>query len=312
MDQLLQLRERYGEVYVLILPSGQHIPCRPLSVGDYLKYDNLFREGRIPSAYLENEIFRKCVLDNSYIIRIYDLNAGIVSTVATLIMQISAPATLEGLDQHLAKARHEANATLHDLVSYVCQAFPAYKPEDLYDMPFDIFMFRVGMAERKLLNSGMVKEPLSVIDYSKEQPNKRQQKPKSPVASRLNSGSKPEKNVAKEWKQTHQGQQTVIKTADMVEHQAAYAGHEKEDRILNENNMLAETAKLYPEYLAQVKAGQQVAIKSPEERKAAALLRAEESKLELSKMVAKQKVAEQQLTDKLTKNRRLKRTVKKR
>lgn len=315
MIELLQFRERYGDVYVLILPSGQKIPCQPLSVGDYLKYDSLFREGRIPSSYLENEIFQKCVLDKSFTGQINHLRAGIVTTVASLVMQISAPTDLAGIDQALAISRHKANATLHDLVAYVCQAFPAYKPEDLYDMPFDTFMLRVGMAERKLLNTGITHEPLSLIDYSKQKqgPAKsrikqpQQQDPRKPPMP-----PPPDANLAKMWEESRTTNKTIIRTADIVEHHAAYTGHEKEDRILNEHKMVEETASLYPEYMEQIKAGQKVSIKSPEERKAAALLRAEKSKQELKEMIARQKKADQDLTDRLAKQRKAKRTAKKR
>jgi hypothetical protein len=308
MDERLLLRELYGKACVTILRDGQRVPWKLLSVGEWLEYEDLLASGRYPAAYLENEIFRKCVLNPVLTKQIDKLHAGTVSTVVFNIMECSAPGTIQELEYKLNEARMRADKVLHDLIGMVCQAFPGYKPEDVYAMDQDTLMMRVAIAERKLLKAGILKEPISLTPRE-EVPQRK--------GSRLNQQTPPVAppvNLAKEHRaqKAPVGAQTVITKKDVQEAETAYTGHEREDKIVLEHQMLQETVGIYDDYMKQVQAGKKVRVKTDEERKAEALARSERNRRENLLAARKQQAASQAEAERLAKVRKIKRTVKKR
>jgi len=306
MHEKLLLRELYGPVFITVLDNGQRIPWSPLSVGDYLYFEDLFQSGQYPSAFIENEIFKKCVKNPVLVNQIDKLKAGIVSTVVTTIMVNSSPSNLEGMEYQLNLARIKSNAILHDMVNMVCQAYPAYKPEEIYTMDFNTLISRVAIAERKLLNTGILKEPISFLQ-KEDEPTKQKKVSEQPKPS-----VPPPVNMAKEFKkQSEPQQQTIITKADIKEHQTAYTGHEKEDKIILERQMLEDTKNVYGDYLKQMKTGQKVVIKTTEERKAEALARSEENRKKNIELVIQNKEKEKAELERFAKIRKVQRTVRK-
>jgi hypothetical protein len=275
MDNLLLTREQHGDVYALNLPDGQTIPWKPLTVGEYLKYERLLQSGRYPPAFIEDEIFCKCVLNTALTNNIDKLKAGLVSTVTTMIMGFSGPQSVDELTNALEHSRVEVSGVLHDMTSFICQAFPAYKPEDLYTMEFESFMLRLAQAERKLLNTGMIEKPLEFsIPGQGPPPPSRGMRPSPPPPQRTVSPQ----DMAREYKKQANPEKTIITKAEMQEHEACYTGHEKEDKILLQHQMAKETTGIYSDYQKQVEEGKKVEIKSVEERVAAAKKRADRNK----------------------------------
>ena len=294
MQQKLLLRELYGSnTFVTVLPDNQVVPWKLLSLGDYLKYDHSLQTGEYPEAYLENEIFKKCVLNPILVQEIDNLNAGIVHTVAQHIVSKSAPKTLEEMIAYLNLARIEANQFLHTLVNFVCVGFPAYKPEDLYQMDIDTFMLRVAQSERKQLETGLLKEPLNCDQTPQTQV-------KEHTKTRLSQKvpEPPKENLAQKYReQKNSGtSRTVITQRDIKEIETALTGHELFDRDLLSKRMLADSVGLYKDYLEQMKAGKSVTIKTDEERKADATKRAQINKKEYQRKL-QAKLAEEQKVD---------------
>lgn len=303
MDQhLLYLREEYGDVFVTQLPSGQTIPWRPLSMGEFIEYQDSLRAGVHPVAYLENEIFKKCVLDKAIIQGFKQLKAGIISTVVANIISESGPTTVDELNQVLNFNRNAAGKVLNDLVIFVCQAFPAYKPEDVYAMDYPTLMLRVAMSERKMLQTGFITEPLHF-----ENPEIKQQQQVQTEEERIKRREENSKMLDKYYEQqgikvpdsvkkaraelrekiiVHPAppplsiaskERTIITTTDIAEHQAILSGHEKD--IVHQHNVAKNTASIYQHYLDDLAEGKQLRILSDEERKAAALERMEKNRL---------------------------------
>jgi hypothetical protein len=295
MEDLLLFRERYGSVFVTNLSDGQKIPYRLLSVGEFLEYERLFKSGQYPRAYLENEIFLKCVADPLLIDHIGQLNAGVITTVSTAIMAYSGPGNVSDLNGVLDVKRHVAGYALHEMVGVICQAFPAYKPEELYDMPFDTFMLRVAQAERKLLKAGIFQEPISFEGPEGQTEQKRDMPPVE--------------ELQKRWKEQQQtipqprSENVTITKSDIIEHEAAYTGHEIEDKVVLEHQMVEETKGLYANYLEQMRAGKKVEITSHEERKAAALARARQNEELYKKALARKQVRDKAERERLLKIR---------
>jgi len=305
MDELLSLRERYKKGFASLLPDGTYIPWRPLSVADYLNYTQLAKSRQYPQVCLENEIFKKCVLNEYTSNNLDDLQAGVVTTIANTIFHYSAPQTSEDLAELLNIQRGEVNGVIHDLVSLVCQAFPAYTPDDLYAMDIETLMARVALAERKLLSTGILQAPLNIVHV---QPDGTpvEVKPQAPPPE------PPKVNAAKAFKEQKSVPRTIITKKDTQEVEAlAYTGHEKEDKLIAKDKMLQETAGIYADYLEQLKNGQQVVIKTPEERKAAALEKAKENQrlLEEAKKVKKAPNKVNEHLEKLAQERKAKRAA---
>ena len=286
MEDLLELRRIHGNVFISELANDQKIPWRPLSIDEYLKYDKLLRSGVYPQAYVEDEIFIKCVLSQAYTENIDVLRAGIVQQVALDILACSGPNTIQELDQLLNIYRQEANQVIHELVSIVCQAFPAYKPEDVYAMDYGTLMFRVAQAEEKLLRTGLISEPLSFVspEYESIREQPQQNNIKKPKEDLKTQWSIQESNKIKQFAPPvpeRSEQRTVIKAADIVEHQSAMSGHDKD--VAHHNKAAQETASIYAGYLEQLKDGKPLRIMTPEERVQAVEKRQEETKKELIK-----------------------------
>lgn len=174
-----ELRRLYGgDAYATIFEDGTTIPWRPLSINDYIKYTKSINSAIIAPAFLEDEIFKKCVIEDVWKRQIDFLLAGIVSTVVQNIIQYSGPTGLDAFNADLDGARSQILDTnysvLHELVEIILLAFP-YKPEEVYDMDYETFLLRVAQAEKKLLLSGFLKEPVSLINKNVNN-NMRQQR----------------------------------------------------------------------------------------------------------------------------------------
>jgi hypothetical protein len=303
MREILRVRELHGGSFALALPDGQIVPFRSLTVEEYFNYEQLIQAGRYPNAYIEDEIFKKCVLDPILVRQISKLRAGVVTTVATTIWHHSGPQSLEELNTALDISRSLVSGAIHDIVVTICTAFPAYTPDMLYEMDYHTLMLRLAQAEKKLVQAGMLKEPLNF--ESKEAP--RAEKRRRPPASKLKQQWEAQRTPPPGPEKA-----TVITKNDMLEHHAAYTGHEAHDRIVLENDMVDETAGIYNDYQEQLKKGQTVEIKTVEERVAAAEARAKQNEERWKAFQAEQAKEKEQLELLLRERKEKKKAARKR
>jgi len=286
--KLFQAREQHGEAFALVLPNGDVVPWKPLSVGDFLKYTELTNSGRYPPALIEDEIFSKCVLDEFMVKNRDSLNAGIVSTVAQAIVGTSGPHSFDDLRALQGMGRIKANELAHELVGHITQAFPAYKPEDCYAMDFETFMLRLGMAERKLLRLGVLTEPIA-LTVEGEEPQQQKQAPQPPPMLPLGDMKQnfDQQNAPPERKRPPRPQppqvpiertaqeQTIISQKHMPGGEFLSGGHDMQDAVLLESGMVDETRHIFEHYQKDLDDGKKLVIKTVEERKAAFKERAE-------------------------------------
>ncbi len=169
------LRDTFGECYSTIVDENTIIPWRPLDIGSYIKYDSLLRENTVSVILLEDEIFKICVLDKEVLRNFDSLPAGLVSCVVQNIMEYSGPISIDHFNNLLEDNRIKIQAPLHALINTIIRAFPAYKPEDIYSMSFEVFMMRVAQAESMLLEMGIIKQPIELIDNATK-PKKQRRK----------------------------------------------------------------------------------------------------------------------------------------
>lgn len=181
MLEIHELRKAHGGVYVTVLPDGRLVPWKPLSMHDWIRYSRDYTRALIPDSHLEDEIFRKCVLDDSLVRQLDFLSAGIVTAVVVHIWQhsgpVDTPTLISDLETSRAMIHGEGLRAVHELVQLITMAFP-YKPEEVYAFDYETFMFRVAQAEEKLLAMGMIQE--RIVLKAEEQADK-PEKPKIKV-----------------------------------------------------------------------------------------------------------------------------------
>lgn len=238
-------RLQYSRAFVTEFPD-LIVPWKPLSVGEYLKYQQDLDRGIHSLALLEDEIFCKCVLDQSLVRRIKHLKAGIVTIVAGNILQASGDVTAEQFAQDLETARQLTNSfpVIHDLASLILDAYP-YKPEEVYEMDYPTLLERAAMAEKKLLRLGVIKEPIGVQSRKEESPplDRRQQilerrkkgqvAPPPPRVPQEQLLTQQQKKKGKWWKISpvleSQASKTVNTQIEQAEQVVNLSGHELGD-----------------------------------------------------------------------------------
>jgi hypothetical protein len=207
MQQLYEIRKSHGGVFLTAFDDGMLVPWMPLSIEDYIKYSQDKTRGFIPVSQLEDEIFTKCVKDQALIRQMPYLKAGVVSTVVINIWQFSGPTGVHEFNQDLEIARQMMRADgarlLHELVQIISIAFP-YKPEEIYAMDYQTFLFRLAQSERKLLQLGLfLQEPISLQEENESKKNKKLGKIKQP-------SSEHQLDAKKLWEAQQQPQQPPV------------------------------------------------------------------------------------------------------
>lgn len=316
MQDLLYLREEYGECFVTELPNGQVVPWQLLTVSEYLKFDRLAKSGQYPHPVIENEIFKAAVLDAAFVKNIDTQLAGTIKTVAEDIMFFSGPNSTEDLQQALEYSRHQANSVLNELMTSILLAFPAYTPEDVENMDYETVMIRFAMAETKLLAQNFIQEPFSFGDTKAE----------TPVVQDDNDGMKSQIERRELLDDFYAGQginvpdsikekraamrdgiveperkppipdmkrmeQVPITAADVAEHEVFLTGHDQDHT--NKVKSTQETAKVYDDYLDQMAKDGKLTIKSPEERIRIAKERSEKNRLKNEENIKRVQAEEQ-------------------
>jgi len=176
---LLQHAREGRRIFRITFPDGERIPFRLLTWEEFNIYWKLYTKGTIVSDVLEDELFRECVVDPDCIDRMPDMPAGVVPTVVSVIMQLSGPAEADNFNNSLDLQRQLVDTINSQVIMSICQAFPAYKPEDIEKMPWHTVLERLAQAERILMSMGFLKEPLKLL--TPEEAEKAQGKAKGRV-----------------------------------------------------------------------------------------------------------------------------------
>lgn len=286
---LSDLRQIYGSVFLTEVSDGQNIPWKPLSIGEFQKYEILLQD-KDPGikAVVEDEIFRSCVLDQVVVSNLDKQKAGTITTVVAAIMSISGPSTPEEFNNFLNYNRQIASLVINEAVISICWAFPGYTPEDVLSLDYSTFMLRLAMAEKKLMSSGIYTKPFELINTQQEQlaPKKPKYDPAA-LAQAFKEQSKPEqkpqvrsaKNMVEaenlDLGTAENGQEFVVSTNMMAA--ALEVGDDNDVK-----RMKMDANQIYSDYLEQSKRGK-VKIKSYEERVKEAQDRADKNAQRLSK-----------------------------
>jgi hypothetical protein len=170
-------------------------------------------------------------------------------------------------------------------VSFIVQAFPGYTPDDLYAMNIYKLMDRLALAERKLLETGFLNEPIALNDTKGKKKTRR--KPKVNLSKLKQEFEQQEE--PREWnarKRLEAGDKSLNTTVVEQEVDPDFGSGPDEDGntviSLNElaynldndpttespeeKQMLADAKELYGDYLRKMREGQKIKIKPQDER----------------------------------------------
>lgn len=267
--QLYGLRRRHGDTYLTKLLDGTEVPWRPLSIKEFIEYEDLFLSKIYPVAQLEDEIFTKCCLDLSLIENLDALDAGIISTTVTHIMDISGPTLgTEQIAYDLNYARHKANNFFSQSVTIICQVFPGYTPEKVYALDYRVFMERLAMAEQRMLELGLMQEPIKILEAETGEEIALPQRPRpkskrEKVKERFADLNPAPLNI--------DNKMHTVGAQDIAAGMEAYDPHERQDYLLTQHNergqLLDGLEFIYPEYLQMINRGQAITPESIQEVK---------------------------------------------
>ena len=121
-----------------------------------LSYDKSQTAKRICDAYpvlapiVEEDIWEECVVECTIPEPLNKMKAGLVSTIVRLILRLSNPKDLPEIKKDLQEARDNTMSIREEIVLKICQAFPAYKPEEVEAMEWRTQLKRLVQAEKIL------------------------------------------------------------------------------------------------------------------------------------------------------------------
>lgn len=148
MKNVIAAYKKHGILYVTRFEWGGFI-WRPLGYEEAVLYEGLFQTLPRAKAELEDEIFNECVIDHPLPKGTFDdWQAGIVTTIAQLILFFSTIRSPKELLQRLEAARDDLkNDLFSQLFMKVVTAFPGYTVEQLRSLPLESFLEKVAMVE---------------------------------------------------------------------------------------------------------------------------------------------------------------------
>lgn len=168
MNQYLDAKCKYRRIYKYHSPANHEIVYRLLTWNEYLAYTDAIQAGGIPSFYIEEKIFKECVLDRPYTEGIALLYAGDILTVVSLILHKSGPQSVEDIDEKLEEKRELVGSITNQITALICQAFPGYTPDDIGNMNWDDVTEKLALAESILISQNILSEPLQISGKAKK------------------------------------------------------------------------------------------------------------------------------------------------
>ncbi len=145
-ERLSEVFRKNPQLYLYESPEGRAI-FRLLTLEEYKIAEKLSKECPATLPSIEEEVWDMCIVEQSFDPEIDRLNAGTVSTVAQLILFLSTPRDLKGVEEKMIEARVEANKTREMLILKVCEGFPSYTPEQVEKFDWPTLATRVAQAE---------------------------------------------------------------------------------------------------------------------------------------------------------------------
>lgn len=182
---LAKLRQKYGLLFQTRFPEiDLTVSWRPLSVYEFrrvqamIQYELAIHGELMNTALIDNEIFNTCVIDDSLLLDIDDLPAGVVAVTAFCIRDISSCSDVQQINELINSMRPVVpQETLNFMASVIMTTYPGYQLKDLESLTLFELTRLFVMAESYLLQHGAIEKPFefkAVEDKSEKQAKKPQ------------------------------------------------------------------------------------------------------------------------------------------
>lgn len=269
-EKVVAYRKQYGNNWITIFPDGLEIPWRQLTLQEFLDYSDLISSGRYTEIEVEDEIFTLCVLDTIFSDNIDILTSGTVATVVGHILQASGPATITNINEDLDWARRHTDDFMSQAATLICSVYPAYKPEELFNMKYSDFMKRLAMAERRLLELGILSEPLQALSPEQAAAPPPQQQPLEKPSDRKRREylEQRQAELAKKLGDLNSKPEGVITKDKMKDGALSFVpdlSMDPQDHLINKKRIaeakseaLAGLEHIYPEYFKMIREGKKI------------------------------------------------------
>jgi len=167
LRELPRLKREHPHIYA-VKTSGGIFAIRPFTWSEF----------KFTKERVEREVLPEVDIVNSVLLwpdeGIPDeAPCGVINTLALAAMNVSGFENHLALGSALAHAEYDIQSNPdHQMVMVICKAFPAYKPEDLYELTFLDLITRFKMAEQML---GM--DPSQVVPEGRQSRARPRQRP---------------------------------------------------------------------------------------------------------------------------------------
>ena len=153
-DEITKLKEVFGPLHKIEIEGTSYI-LRTLNRKEIASLD-IFSE---IDTDKEESIVRLAIIDP--IDMDYDnVSAGVISTLAEVVLDKSGLLGIESLQNALEKARNK-RTIFTDIYEIICAGFPALLPGDLDNITLDKLMDLFVIAEGILIKQGLLEEEVS-------------------------------------------------------------------------------------------------------------------------------------------------------
>jgi hypothetical protein len=144
----------HKELYIFEL-EGDRVLFRPLNWEDYKNFSHLMMAYPLLQSDLEDSIWQVAVIEHNFPTGVELIEAGIVQTVAQLILYYSgcnfrSRSAIGRLNTSLTQAREEKDSVEGQIKLAICEAFPSYKPEELDQLTWSQLVERLAFSEHLL------------------------------------------------------------------------------------------------------------------------------------------------------------------
>ena len=150
MSETEGLIRAYKEAKILYISQFENwgiFIWRPLGWDEVVMYEKLAEAAPGAIADLEDQIFKDCVVEHSMPEGDFDdWQAGIVTTIAKQIMEVSACSPAEFVSRLDDVRTLVSGDVFYQIYAYIMRVF-SYKFEELESMPIEILMERLALAE---------------------------------------------------------------------------------------------------------------------------------------------------------------------
>ena len=158
-----ELYGKYKNLYLFNTGKGS-VLFKPLSHADSETAKRICKAYPALAPIVEDNIWKKCVIEHTLPGTVDTMNAGLVSTIVRLILNFSNPVSQEEIEAELNEMRSKTKDLREEIVIKICQAFPAYTPEEVEEMEWKTQLKRLAQAEKILGTT------FSLVDTSKPAP----------------------------------------------------------------------------------------------------------------------------------------------